>query len=172
MHTRGKSFRYDVTYPDGRQETLLDVPAYDFNWQTTYVLKEPKLMPKGTKLVCTAAWDNSEKNLSNPDPTVTVSWGEQTFEEMMIGFYVATYPKDQVPDLPSGGSFGAPPEPEDIFKALDQNGDGKLVQEEMPERMAQRFKLIDMNKDGGVTLDELTTIMKMFSGGPPGGRRQ
>lgn len=173
LHTRGKSFRYDVTYPDGRQETLLDIPAYDFNWQTTYVLKEPKLIPSGTKLVCTAAWDNSEKNLSNPDPSATVSWGDQTFEEMMIGFYVATYPKGQVPRLPTGVGFGAPPEPEDIFKSMDQNDDGKLVQEEMPARMAERFKLMDMNKDGGVTLDELKTIMKMFSGGgPPGSRRQ
>ena len=49
MHTRGKSFRYEVTYPDGKQEILLDVPRYDFNWQTTYMLEEPKLLPKGTE---------------------------------------------------------------------------------------------------------------------------
>lgn len=167
LHSRGKAFRYDVTYPDGRQETLLDVPAYDFNWQTTYVLKEPKLMPKGTKLVCTAHWDNSEKNLSNPDPTVSVSWGEQTFEEMMIGFYVVTFPKGQVPPPSGGRGFGPQINPEEIFKQLDANSDGKLVQEELPGRMAQRFSLMDMNKDGGITMEELTTIMKMFSGGGP-----
>ncbi len=102
MHTRGKSFRYEATYPDGKHEILLDVPRYDFNWQTTYHLEQPKLLPKGTKLVCTAHWDNSEGNLSNPDPTKTVSWGDQTFEEMMIGFYSEVFPKGQVPERPSG----------------------------------------------------------------------
>ncbi len=86
MHLRGKSFQYKATYPDGRSETLLSVPAYDFGWQSIYVLSEPKLMPKGTRIDCTAHFDNSAANLNNPDPTKTVSWGDQTFEEMMIGY--------------------------------------------------------------------------------------
>jgi hypothetical protein len=91
MHMRGKSFRYELTYPDGKQEVLLDVPKYDFNWQTSFVLAEPKMIPKGTRMLCTAHYDNSENNLANPDPTKTVRWGEQTWEEMLIGWHdVAT----------------------------------------------------------------------------------
>ncbi len=165
MHSRGKAFRYDVTYPDGKQETLLDVPSYDFNWQTTYTLKEPKLMPKGTKLLCTAHWDNSADNLSNPDPTKAVGWGDQTFEEMMIGFYVEVFPKGQMPERPSGGRGFGQLDPEQVFKQLDSNGDGKLVKDELPGRMADRFDLIDADGDGAVTKEELTTMLKLLSGG-------
>ena len=86
MHLRGKSFRFEAFYPDGQDEILLDVPHYDFNWQLTYKLAEPKLMPKGTRIHCTAVFDNSKHNLVNPDPTKTVRWGNQSWEEMMIGF--------------------------------------------------------------------------------------
>jgi peroxiredoxin len=86
MHLRGKDFRYDVTFPDGRRQTLLSVPAYDFAWQTLYRLAEPLRMPPGTRLDCTAHFDNSAANPANPDPTKTVSWGDQTWDEMMIGF--------------------------------------------------------------------------------------
>ncbi|MEX0711862.1 MAG: redoxin domain-containing protein [Pirellulales bacterium] len=89
MHLRGKSFRYEAEYPDGRREILLDIPRYDFNWQLRYELAEPKLLPEGTLLLCTAHFDNSQGNPSNPDPTQTVRWGDQTFEEMMIGYYGA-----------------------------------------------------------------------------------
>jgi hypothetical protein len=99
MHTRGRTFRYEVNIPGGGSEVLLDVPAYDFNWQTTYYLTQPKLIPKGSKLVCTASWDNSADNPSNPDPSKAVKWGEQTNEEMMIGFYIEEFPKGQSPDL-------------------------------------------------------------------------
>jgi hypothetical protein len=94
MHLRGKSFRYEAEYPDGSREVLLDIPRYDFNWQLRYTLAEPKLMPKGTKLLCTAHFDNSEKNLANPDPTKPVHWGDQTWEEMMIGYF-STLPTEE-----------------------------------------------------------------------------
>ncbi len=89
MHLRGKAFRYEATYPDGKKEVLLDVPRYDFGWQTNYRLAEPKLMPRGTRMDCYAVFDNSEDNLNNPDPKVPVRFGDQTFEEMMIGFFEA-----------------------------------------------------------------------------------
>jgi len=95
MHLRGKSFRYEAEYPDGKREILLDIPRYDFNWQLRYTLLEPKLLPKGTRLICTAHFDNSEKNLANPDPTKPVRWGDQTWEEMMIGYY-STLPMETV----------------------------------------------------------------------------
>ena len=86
-HVRGIGFKYEAVYPDGKKEVLLDVPHYDFNWQNSYVLAEPKLLPKGTTLHCEAFYNNSTSNLANPDPTQTVRWGEQTWEEMMIGYY-------------------------------------------------------------------------------------
>jgi peroxiredoxin len=90
MHLRGKAFRYELKYPDGTVETLLDVPRYDFNWQNTYELAAPKFVPKGAKLHCIAHFDNSENNLANPDPAQPVGWGEQTWDEMMIGWFVRT----------------------------------------------------------------------------------
>jgi peroxiredoxin len=90
MHLRGKSFRFDAIYPDGRQETLLDVPRYDFNWQNSYVLAQPKLMPEGTVIHGTATFDNSAENLVNPDPKAAVHWGDQTWEEMMVGTFETT----------------------------------------------------------------------------------
>jgi peroxiredoxin/mono/diheme cytochrome c family protein len=89
-HVRGSAFKYEALYPDGKKEVLLDVPHYDFSWQNNYVLAEPKLLPKGTTLHCEARYNNSASNLANPDPTQTVRWGEQTWEEMMIGYYDRT----------------------------------------------------------------------------------
>jgi hypothetical protein len=87
MHVRGKDMTYTATYPDGRKEVLLSVPNYDFNWQITYQLKEAKRLPKGTTIEVVAHFDNSPQNKFNPDPTKDVRWGDQTWEEMMIGFW-------------------------------------------------------------------------------------
>lgn len=87
MHLRGKAFRYTAIYPDGNREVLLDIPRYDFNWQLSYILEEPKRMPAGTRMLCEAWYDNSEDNIANPDPTAEVRWGDQTWEEMMLGYF-------------------------------------------------------------------------------------
>lgn len=87
MHLRGKDFHYEVTYPTGEKEVLLDVPKYDFNWQFFYYLKDPKILPKGTRIDCTAHFDNSPNNAANPDPAKEVKWGDQSWEEMMIGWF-------------------------------------------------------------------------------------
>jgi hypothetical protein len=87
MHLRGKAFKYTITYPDGKSEQLLNVPKYDFNWQLSYILAEPRKVPAGSKIEAVAWYDNSPNNKYNPDPSKTVTWGEQTFEEMMIGFF-------------------------------------------------------------------------------------
>jgi peroxiredoxin/mono/diheme cytochrome c family protein len=86
MHLRGKDFFVEAIYPDGKKETLLSVPRYNFGWQSVYRLEAPKAMPKGTKVHCIAHFDNSDKNPNNPDPTRDVYWGDQTWEEMMIGW--------------------------------------------------------------------------------------
>jgi len=92
MHLRGKAFRYEAKYPDGTTEILLDVPRYDFAWQGTYELAQPKLLPKGTQLHCVAHYDNSPENIANPNPNRVVHWGDQTWDEMMIGYLDVTFP--------------------------------------------------------------------------------
>lgn len=99
MHLRGKSYRISARYPDGSSENLIDVPKYDFNWQTTYFLAEPKLLPKGTVLECLAHFDNSPNNRFNPDPKQTVRWGDQSWEEMNIGFMEVVFPVGVDPDV-------------------------------------------------------------------------
>ena len=109
MHTRGKSFSYTATFPDGTQEILLSVPAFDFAWQSVYRLAEPRFMPKGTRIDCLAYFDNSPKNPFNPDPSRKVVWGEQTFEEMMIGYIDVAFQDENpaVPNHPAAHSGGA-----------------------------------------------------------------
>lgn len=86
LHVRGKAFRFELLPPDGPAEVLLDLPAYDFNWQLRYDLRQPRLLPRGSTVRVTAVFDNSAGNPANPDPTRRVRWGEQTFDEMMIGY--------------------------------------------------------------------------------------
>ncbi|MDZ4287575.1 MAG: redoxin family protein [Prosthecobacter sp.] len=86
MHVRGKAFKFEVTYPDGKNELLLDIPKYDFNWQLRYDYAQPHFLPQGSRVKVTAVYDNSEGNPANPDPTKNVRWGQQTFDEMMIGY--------------------------------------------------------------------------------------
>jgi hypothetical protein len=83
-HLRGKRWEYTAVYPDGRSEVILSVPKYDFNWQTDYVFAEPLKLPKGTLIKAVAHYDNSSANKSNPDSSVPVKWGDQTWEEMMF----------------------------------------------------------------------------------------
>ncbi len=102
MHLRGKDFEYRAIYPTGEKETLLRVPRYDFSWQSVYFLTDQKVMPKGTKIECTAHFDNSTTNKANPDPSKEVTWGDQSWEEMMIGFFdvaipVGKNPRDLMP---------------------------------------------------------------------------
>jgi Copper type II ascorbate-dependent monooxygenase, C-terminal domain len=87
MHLRGSEFEYSIVQPDGKLDTLLRVKPYDFFWQMSYPLKTPRLLPKGTKLLWTGYFDNSANNPRNPDPKAEVRWGEQSWEEMMVGFF-------------------------------------------------------------------------------------
>jgi hypothetical protein len=97
-HVRGKSFEFRAVYPNGESEILLDIPKYDFNWQPYYYLETPKELPRGTRIECTAYFDNSANNPFNPDPAATVFWGPQTWDEMMIGWF------DVAVDVPASES--------------------------------------------------------------------
>jgi peroxiredoxin len=85
-HLRGKASRFTAHYPGGSEEVLLSVPKYDFSWQTTYALNPPKRLPAGTRIVFDMTWDNSAQNPANPDPNKVVTWGEQTWDEMNVGW--------------------------------------------------------------------------------------
>jgi peroxiredoxin len=177
MHLRGKSFSYTARFPDGRQETLLDVPQYDFNWQTAYLAAKPVSLPKGAYLQCVAHFDNSENNLSNPDPTQTVRWGDQTWNEMMIGYFDVAVPVEVLglgSSKPTGrrsqataGSNRTKARVLEILKAIrsfDQQGNnnGKLEKNEVPAKYLPVFKTLDGNKDDILTADEVSkTINKL-----------
>jgi len=87
MHLRGKDFEYRLIYPSGESETALKVPHFSFNWQVGYDEASPVVLPKGTRMECTAHFDNSPNNPLNPNPKVEVRWGDQSWEEMMIGWF-------------------------------------------------------------------------------------
>lgn len=87
MHLRGKTFEYNIRQPGGNFQTILRIPHYDFYWQLSYRLNEPMPLKAGTVLQAVATFDNSQNNPHNPDPDSAVTWGEQTWSEMMVGFF-------------------------------------------------------------------------------------
>lgn len=91
MHLRGRTMKFEALYPNGKRETIASIPRYDFNWQLTYQLAQPKKIPVGTWAVLTGSWDNSPRNPANPDPKRTVRWGDQSFDEMFLGWYNVTW---------------------------------------------------------------------------------
>ena len=163
MHLRGKSFRYEALLPDGRTEVLLDVPEYDFNWQTAYRLAEPRKFPPGTRMHCVASYDNSEDNLNNPDPSKLVHWGDQTWDEMMIGYFDVAAPRRAEPDtkglLPSNVSAAG--RAAQLIQRFDSDGDGIVKRDDL-STTGQRllFRRLDRNNDGKLDKRELTESLK------------
>ena len=148
MHLRGKSFRYEAVFPDGKREVLLDVPAYNFNWQTGYLLKEPLAFPAGTKMHCVAHFDNSQLNLANPDPTKTVTWGDQTWNEMMIGYFDIAVSLERI-------RTSAEDRAEALLKQYDKDRNGQIERSEPPQNLLKVFDQLDQNADKIVTKEEL-----------------
>ncbi|WP_010587182.1 redoxin domain-containing protein [Schlesneria paludicola] len=171
MHLRGKSFRYELTLPDGTTETLLDVPHYDFNWQTGYRLSEPRTLPKGAKIKSFAAFDNSPNNLANPDPSKTVTWGEQSWDEMLLGYFdIAIDRKTSDAMAQTAASGSKPRDPQEVVKrvlqAVDKNKDGKVTRDEIGPTQKPLFDKLDTDKNDIVTREEilkgLPELMKLF----------
>ncbi len=132
MHWRGKDYWYEAIYPDGRHETLLSVPRWDFNWQNVYQLKEPIKMPKGARLHAVAHWDNSRNNPYNPAPDKTVRFGLQTWDEMMVGWVAYVWER---PGTPTELAKNPISDADLFFDRLDRNGDDVITPDEIPERM-------------------------------------
>jgi hypothetical protein len=156
MHLRGKSFMYEALLPSGERRTLLDVPRYDFNWQTAYRLAEPMDLPEGSRLHCVAHFDNSDGNLNNPDSTKTVRWGQQTWDEMMIGYLDYAVPVGAL--LAMEEADRTQKRIQDLFDRLDSNADGKIVVEEVPPKFRGLFKPLDRNNDDALSLEEMAGL--------------
>ncbi|MCO8121886.1 redoxin domain-containing protein [Stieleria sp. TO1_6] len=157
MHVRGKAFEYQLA---STNKVLLSIPQYDFNWQTTYVLDEPLPVESGDRIVCHAVFDNSADNLNNPDPDATVKWGDQTWDEMMIGYYHLSVPRSDA-DQASGETAAARRQRLmqqavrlATFDRIDKDGDGKITREQTPRRFHSVFDELDANDDGTLTRTE------------------
>ena len=174
MHVRGRSFNFELTTPDGKTETLLDIPRYDFNWQLRYDYLEPKVLPKGSRVKVTAVFDNSENNPANPDPTKTVHWGQQTYEEMLIG-YVETFVPVGEPRPTMGARVGGGAA---LFTLLDTDGDQMLSKDEArkatdrvprlkdnPAVLELLFNRMDQDADGKLNMAEFEKLRQELRGG-------
>ncbi|MCP4193935.1 MAG: redoxin domain-containing protein [Planctomycetaceae bacterium] len=147
MHLRGKSFKFVLhAADDSDQETLLDVPNYDFNWQHSYQLTAPISLEKGMTVECIAEFDNSEDNPTNPDPTVSVRWGDQTWQEMVVAYF----------------GIAIPHQPSSAKSVEDDSGTNEKYSESVKaaERMMKRW---DSNRDGLVTRREVPKAFAVFA---------
>lgn len=132
MHWRGKDYFYEVIYPDGKRETLLSVPRWDFNWQNAYWFKEPVKVPKGARLHAVAHWDNSRNNPLNPAPEKPVRFGLQTWDEMMVGWVTYIWER---PEVAQELAKNPPSQADLFFDRMDRNGDEVITPDEIPEQM-------------------------------------
>lgn len=155
-HYRGHSSTFSLVYPDGREELLLNVPNYDFNWQRGYAFVEPKPVPAGSRLVHTTVYDNSAQNLGNPDPSKLVRWGLQSWDEMLYGAFSFVW-VDETTDRPihDGRLIDA----YQTIGYLDRDMDGRAEWDELPaplkRRMAKDFEQGDADGDRALTAPEL-----------------
>jgi len=144
MHLRGKSFRYETRPPSGSGKILLDVPAYDFNWQTAYRCREPVTIPAGTRIHCTAVYDNSENNLANPNPDEVVKFGPQTWDEMLFGYFDYAVPMAE---------FERPAKA--LVDGLDRNGNSVIEPREIPRVLVRLFSQVERDRDGNIGLAQI-----------------
>lgn len=172
MHYRGKSFRL-VGRKGEQAEVLLDVPRYDFNWQHNYELKSPRPLGDFERIEFEARFDNSTANPANPDPTQTVSWGDQTWEEMAVVFFDATLPRGGAtprmgrnqpdattpPDYSAAEQAAAKEFIDDFFRRFDPQGKGSIAREDLPQAI-RRFVRLDQDNDGKITREELEPAAK------------
>jgi mono/diheme cytochrome c family protein len=188
-HHRGGSVQVSVIDPKGKEQRLLSLPRYEFEWQYEYFLKAPLKIPAGSKVVTRWTFDNSTRNPSNPDPTKKVTWGEQSSEEMLALYLHYRWTDETV--------ASQKPENDKLMQAgmmmgvMDDDLSGKLTQAELKgnlgENLNKYFAMIDANKDGGIDRKELDAALKLMprrrgggmptagaaptpAGGVPGGR--
>ncbi len=155
-HYRGVHVELKAFYPDGKEEMLLSLPKYDFNWQRDYDPVEPLFIPAGTKLQAKWVYDNSEHNHANPDHKIDVTWGDMSWEEMMyfrVNYRWADETTDNIRD-----DLQMQLVKDRILGSLDDNMDGLIQKDELVGTMAvhqARFAEIDLDKNGGLDTKEL-----------------
>jgi peroxiredoxin/mono/diheme cytochrome c family protein len=169
-HKRGVSAKVSIRYPNGKEDLLLAVPRYDFNWQYDYVLEKPLTVPAGSKIITRWIYDNSTRNPVNPDPKKTVYWGEQSFEEMLAVYIhyhwvgeTAKNPKEEYEPLLKANA---------MIGVLDDNLDGKIELAELrggPQSPGQTLKkyfaAIDTDHDGSIDKAEMAVAQKLLARG-------
>ncbi|MBU1375135.1 MAG: hypothetical protein KKE02_20295 [Alphaproteobacteria bacterium] len=184
-HHRGGSVNVSVRYPNGKEQMLLAMPRYDFNWQYEYFLKTPLKVPAGSKVITKWTFDNSSRNPANPDPKREIKWGEQSSEEMLALYLHYRWTDETV--------AAQKPENDKLMQAglmigvMDDDMDAKLQPAElkgaMGDTLKKYFAMIDTNKDGGIDRKEMEAAQKLMpkrrpaasaeitpAGGVPGGR--
>ncbi|MAK62934.1 MAG: alkyl hydroperoxide reductase [Ponticaulis sp.] len=163
-HYRGYASNLRIRYPDGSEEMLLSLPRYDFNWQRGYEWEEPIAIPAGSKLIADYTYDNSKSNDANPDPNAVITWGDQSFEEMLYTSLSFRF-KGETTDNRLDNQMAELDETR-MFTAMDDNIDGRLTTDELKGMLGQRMKAgfdrMDMNSDGAVDLNEYVTINRLL----------
>jgi hypothetical protein len=171
MHWRGKDYKYEIVYPDGKTETVLSVPRFDFNWQNMYRFAEPLKLPKGSKVRATAHFDNSALNPMNPDPSKAVRFGLQTWDEMMVGFAAYVWER---PETAAEIAKNPPSLADQMFDRFDTNGDEVVSPDELPERMRPMLAIAGFQPDAKISREEFLKragdLINQF--GKKGGRKK
>ena len=165
MHLRGKAFRYELVLPTGEREVLLDVPAYDFNWQTRYRLAEPRQLPVGSVIFCRAVFDNSKDNLANPDPTKIGPLGRS-----VVGRNDARLlRRDPAPRRPTRATTTKPVNTGldivGMFDAADADHNDGLNETEASghELLTKHFAAIDQDDDELLQLGEILAAVRLMA---------
>jgi len=172
-HYRGYASDLWLLYPDGTKKLLLAMPRYDFNWQREYTFAEPLKVPAGSKLLAHYWYDNSKQNPANPDPTRTVPWGDQSWDEM---FYTAIRYRWLDETSTKLTNYDELMDQTRMLGMFDDNMDGKIekaeLKGELGTKLAQNFGQIDANRSGGIENAELQAALQAMFGGEGRQREQ
>jgi len=162
-HYRAYSSDLWIRYPDGQEKLLLSLPRYDFNWQRSYTFAEPIKVPAGSKLIAHYVYDNSKRNPSNPDPKINVTWGEQSFQEMLFTSLSFRWAEETAKHRVNyDGEMNA----NRLMGMMDDNIDGRIEKAELKgrigEQLAKYFDVLDKNHDGAIDKTELAAAQAMM----------
>ncbi|MDP3492059.1 MAG: hypothetical protein Q8R82_03020 [Hyphomonadaceae bacterium] len=164
-HYRGTYSKLEILSPDGKRETILNVPFYDFNWQRMYEFAKPIEIKAGSKVIATYVYDNSKRNPANPDPNKEIVWGDQSFEEM---FYTSLRYRWKDETVEQQTNYDQLMNQTRLMGMMDDNLDEKLQKVELRGQFAQlaaapgAFEMADANKDGAIDQTELNNVLKML----------